>query len=81
MSPTTAWIGATISTIHIAIDSMVRTASLPLPRSRCQAAEAPTNSAVDRKAAIDMCTRRYGNEGLKMIFNQSTGTMRPPTMA
>ncbi len=58
MSPITAWIGATISSIHIAIDSILRMAGLSRPRSRCQAADAPTNSAVARNAATLICTSR-----------------------
>jgi hypothetical protein len=33
-------------------------AGVLLPRSRCQAAEAPTNSALLRNAATDICSRR-----------------------
>ena len=57
-SPTTACSGATINNIHSAIENMVRMAGLSRPRSRSQAAEAPTKSALDRKAAIAMCTSR-----------------------
>src|SRR5260370_7266658 len=28
-----------------------------------------------------MCARRYGNEGLKITFSQSTGTTRPLTIS
>src|SRR3984885_9206094 len=28
-----------------------------------------------------MCTRRYGKEGLKITFSQSTGTTRPLTIS
>jgi hypothetical protein len=38
--PTTAWIGATSSAIHIAIDSILRMAGESLPRRRCHAADA-----------------------------------------
>ncbi|MND97332.1 hypothetical protein D3C80_896500 [compost metagenome] len=57
-SPIRACTGATISAIHIAIDSILRIAGVSRPRSRCQAAEAPTKKAEDRKAAVDMCNRR-----------------------
>ncbi|MNI84613.1 hypothetical protein D3C73_1415340 [compost metagenome] len=57
-SPITAWMGATISAIHMAIDSILRTAGLSHPRSRCQAAEAPTKNAVATNAAVAMCIRR-----------------------
>ena len=56
-SPMTACIGATISAIHMAIESMVRSAGLA-PRSRCQAADAPTKNAVATNAAMAMCARR-----------------------
>ncbi|MNP24347.1 hypothetical protein D3C76_1171030 [compost metagenome] len=57
-SPITACIGATSSAIHMAIDSILRIAGLSRPRSRCQAAEAPTKNAVARKAATAMCISR-----------------------
>ncbi|MNY80278.1 hypothetical protein D3C86_2212480 [compost metagenome] len=57
-SPITAWIGATINAIHMAIDSMVRIAGLSRPRNRCQAADEPTKNAVATKAAVAMCIRR-----------------------
>lgn len=57
-SPITACTGATSSAIHIAIESILRMPGLSLPRSRCQAAEAPTKKAVARKAATAMCARR-----------------------
>ena len=58
ISPTSAWTGATINVIHNAMENMVRIAGVFFPRSKCQAAEAPTNSALLRNAAIDMCRRR-----------------------
>src|SRR5690606_42121393 len=58
----------------MAMESILRMAELFLPRSRCQAADAPTIKAVARNATIAICARRYGNERLKMIANQSTGT-------
>ncbi|MNC73356.1 hypothetical protein D3C75_1245380 [compost metagenome] len=61
----------------MAIDSILRTAGLSRPRSRCQAAEAPTKNAVDTNAAVAMCIRRQGKEGLNTTANQSTGTTRP----
>src|SRR5690606_23771153 len=76
-SPTRAWIGATISAIHMAIESILRIAGLSRPRNRCQAAEAPTMKAVARNAAIAMWVRRYGKDGLKITANQSTGTTMP----
>ncbi|MNY67950.1 hypothetical protein D3C86_2056340 [compost metagenome] len=57
-SPTTAWIGAAISTIHSAIDSILRAAGTARSCSSCQAEDAATNSAVDSSAAITMCARR-----------------------
>jgi len=36
----------------MAIDSILRTAGLSRPRSRCQAAEAPTKKAVAPTAAV-----------------------------
>ncbi|MNG03613.1 hypothetical protein D3C84_867020 [compost metagenome] len=77
----TAWIGATIKAIHMAIESILRIAGLSRPRSRCQAAEAPTKNAVATNAAVAMCIRRYGNDGLKITANQSTGTTTPLTIS
>ena len=57
-SPTIAWIGAVISTIHIASDSILRAAGTARPCSSCQADAAATNSAVDSSAAMTMCARR-----------------------
>ncbi|MNP54198.1 hypothetical protein D3C76_1487340 [compost metagenome] len=57
----------------MAIESILRIAGLSLPRSKCQAAEEPTKKAVATKAAVAMCIRRYGNEGLKIIASQSVG--------
>ena len=57
-SPISACTGATISAIHMAIESILRIAGLSRPRSKCQAAEAPTKKAVARNAATDMCSRR-----------------------
>ncbi|MNI78538.1 hypothetical protein D3C73_1349230 [compost metagenome] len=65
----------------MAIDSILRTCGVLRPRSRCQAAEAPTKNAVDRNAASAMCARRYGNDGLKTTLNQSSGTTRPSTIS
>ncbi|VVA50913.1 hypothetical protein SERVES_04693 [Serratia ficaria] len=59
----------------------MRIAGVSLPFSRCQAAEAPTKKALDRKAAVVMCIKRYGKDGLKTIFSQSTGTTMPFSMA
>ncbi len=56
--PTTAWIGATSSAIHIAIDSILRMAGESLPRRRCHAADAPTNMALLRNAAIAIWNKR-----------------------
>ncbi|MDT4857813.1 hypothetical protein FQZ97_922490 [compost metagenome] len=61
----------------IAMANIFFTAGLRSPRSRCQAPDAPTMSAVARKAARPMCARRYGNEGLKITASQSVGTTRP----
>ena len=33
----------------------------------------PITKAVVRNAARTICAKRYGNDGLKMIFSQSTG--------
>jgi hypothetical protein len=57
-SPITACTGATSTIIHIAMENILRTAGLSRPRSRCQAAEAPTNSAVARNAATDIWISR-----------------------
>ncbi len=73
--------GATSSSIHIAIDVIVRIAASSRPRSRCHAPDAPTTSAVARYAATTMCVSRYGNDGLKITAIQSVGTMRPSTIA
>ena len=47
-SPAKIWIGATRSSIHIAIENMTRLSSCARRRSMCQAAHAPTTSAVVR---------------------------------
>ncbi|MNY62978.1 hypothetical protein D3C86_1998790 [compost metagenome] len=60
---------------------MVRIAGLSLPRSKCQAAEEPTKNAVATNAAVDMCNRRYGNDGLKITASQSTGMTWPLTIS
>ncbi|MNT28445.1 hypothetical protein D3C72_1641330 [compost metagenome] len=57
-SPMKACTGATSRAIHMAMESILRIAGLSRPRSRCQAAEAPTKKAVARKAAVAMCSRR-----------------------
>ncbi|KGX44213.1 cytochrome bd ubiquinol oxidase subunit I domain protein [Burkholderia pseudomallei MSHR2138] len=51
------------------------------PFSRCHAAVAATTSAATTNAAIAMCASRYGNDGLKMIANQSVGTTWPSTIS
>ncbi|MNH21602.1 hypothetical protein D3C79_814190 [compost metagenome] len=76
-SPITTCNGAVNSSIHRAIENIRRTAGVLLPRNRCHAAEAPTNNAVDSIAAVTIWARRYGNDGLKMMANQSTGTTTP----
>jgi hypothetical protein len=80
-SPITAWIGATITSIHIAIDSIFRIAGLSLPFNSSHAAEPPTIKAVARKAATLIWASRYGKEGLKITASQSTGTTRPPMIS
>ncbi|MNH28394.1 hypothetical protein D3C79_885570 [compost metagenome] len=77
MSPISTCKGAVNSNIHRAMENIRLTAGVRVPRSMCQAAEAPTNNAVDSIAAVTMCARRYGNEGLKMMVNQFTGTTTP----
>ena len=57
-SPTTACSGATSSSMPMAIANIFFTAGLRSPRSKCQAPDAPTISAVARKAAMPMCARR-----------------------
>ncbi len=57
-SPTTACSGAEIASMAIAIANIFFTAGLRSPRSRCQAPDAPTISAVARNAAMPMCARR-----------------------
>lgn len=53
-----SWTGATSRAIHIAMENILRMAGVSLPRRRCQAAEAPTNIALLRKAAIAIWDRR-----------------------
>ena len=46
--PISIWTGVTMSTIHMAIDNIVRTAGVSRRLSRCHAPDAPTKSAVAR---------------------------------
>lgn len=73
--------GDTIRIIHIAIDNILLVAGVALPRSTCHAPDAPTMSAVARKAATAMWASRYGKEGLQMTCSQFVGTTRPLTIS
>ncbi|MNP34800.1 hypothetical protein D3C76_1281070 [compost metagenome] len=57
-SPTAICTGVATRIIHMAIDSILRICGVSLPRSKCQAAEAPTKNAVERNAASAMCINR-----------------------
>ena len=63
------------------MEKLIFTAASRRPHSRCHALHEATIRAATMKAAMAMCRRRYGNEGLNTMSHQSTGTILPFSIA